>query len=259
MPGFLHFSDSTLAGNQTQVPGIFTEHLLPARAANEGIGIKRPSNYDGFFFLILFLAFVLFALVKIFSRRKLQQLFLAFIKPSAMNQLLREEYAFTDRSTILLLLLSWLILPLFVFQSITHFHPASPFSEGIKLYGLSLAVIVGMYSLKIISIRLLSLTTGLKAEGSEYIYTILLFNKVAGLIMFPLVLLVAFARQLNPIHLLYAGLFILSILLIYRILRLVQLGLSASGVSVLYLFLYLCTLEILPFIVIIKLFMIGFS
>jgi len=91
MPGFFHFSDSTLTGNQTQVPGIFTDHLLPARVANEGIGIKRPSNYDGFFFLILFLAFVLFALVKIFSHRKLQQLFLAFIKPSAMNQLLREN------------------------------------------------------------------------------------------------------------------------------------------------------------------------
>ncbi|HXC04378.1 MAG TPA: DUF4271 domain-containing protein [Bacteroidia bacterium] len=257
MPDFIHPTDSLLPGNTLPIPGLFTSHSLPVKHSGEAE--TRVKNYDSYFFLILFCAFVFFVLVKVFSRRKLQQLFLAFIKPSAMNQLLREEYAFTDRSTILLLALSWLIIPLFIFQAITHFHPLYLETSGMKLYGQGLLAFAGMYLVKIISIRLLSLTTGFKSEGSEYIYTILLFNKVAGLIMFPLVLLVAFARQLNPIHLLYMGIGILSILLAYRLLRLIQSGLTTGGVSVLYLFLYLCTLEILPFVVIIKLFMIRFS
>jgi hypothetical protein len=47
--------------------------------------------------------------------------------------------------------------------------------------------------------------------------------------------------------------------LAYRVLRLIQIGFSATGASIFYLFLYLCTLEILPFIVLIKLFMYHFS
>ncbi|MFI5150597.1 MAG: DUF4271 domain-containing protein [Bacteroidia bacterium] len=257
MPDLYHPIDTLQPGNLSPVPGLFTAHALPVKHA--GLAETRSKNNDGFLFLILFLAFIFFVFVKIYSRRKLQQLFLAFIKPSAMNQLLREEYAFTDRSTILLLALSWLILPLFIFQAITHFHPSYLLSDGIILYAQGLVCFGAMYLVKILSIRFLALTTGFKAEGSEYIYTILLFNKVAGLIMFPLVLLLAFARQLNPVHLLYIGISILSILLIYRLLRLIQVALSTSGVSVLYLFLYLCTLEILPFVVIIKLFMIHFS
>jgi hypothetical protein len=245
-----------------QVQSIFSGHELPIK--HQLTPKERAKGFDGFFTAVLFLGFLLFVLVRVYSPRKLNQMFIAFVNPAAMNQLLREEYAFTNRSSLLLLLIYLLVFPLFAFQTILYFlngnfpggtSPAHIFSGYVLIMGFVFAV----YLIKILVTRFLASAFGLQATGSEYIYTILLFNKVIGLLIYPLVMLIAFAHQLNSANILKAGIGVLTILLIYRTLRLIQIGLSASGVSFLYLFLYLCTLEILPFLVLIKLFMFSFS
>jgi hypothetical protein len=244
-----------------QTPSLFEGHTLVP--ATNFVRSERERGFDGFFSIILILSFILFVIVKVFSPRKFRQMLGAFIKPSAMNQLLREEYAFSNRSSILLLSLFLLVFPLFILQT-TSFFLQKTFTGGsnhiqtIPAYLLLLTFVLATYSLKISSIRFISSAVGLRASGAEYIYTILLFNKIAGLFIFPLVLLIAFARQLNAGYFLDLGLMILAILLIYRMLRLIQIGISSAGVSGLYLFLYLCTLEILPLVVLIKLFIFSF-
>jgi hypothetical protein len=248
--------------NSIQPPSFFSGHELPY---HPDLKVHvREKGYDGFFSLILLAAFIIFVLVRVYSPRKLNQMFGAFVKPAAMNQLLREEYAFSNRSSILLLILYLLIFPLFAFQVFNHFFDFSFFyslshTRGIFTYFILLNFVFAMYIVKIMTVQLLAMAFDLRSAGSEYVYTVLLFNKVAGLVMFPLVLLITFAHQFNPSFALYTGLTALAILLIYRMLRLIQIGLSNSGVSILYLFLYLCTLEILPFVVLIKLFMFSFS
>ncbi|HEV7229809.1 MAG TPA: DUF4271 domain-containing protein [Bacteroidia bacterium] len=259
MPGHNTSKDST---NLSSGPSFFSGHELPAKTLLDRK--SREKGYDGFFSIILVLAFILFVIVKVFSPRKLNQMFIAFIKPAAMKQLLREEYAFSNRSSILLILIFLIIFPLFAFQAGGHFIKSFSLfglshSQAVETYLLILVFVFATYMIKIAGIRFLSSSMGLRSEGSEYIYTILLFNKVAGLVVFPLVLLIAFARQLNSVYTLWVGLIFLSMLLVYRIFRLIQIGFSTAGASVFYLFLYLCTLEILPFIVLIKLFMYHFS
>jgi len=254
--------DSTNNSQGSPTTSLFAGHELPVKHATQSI--TRPGGYDILFFAVLFLAFSLFVIVKVYSPRKLKQMFNAFIKPAALSQLLREEYAFSNRSSVLLLILSLLVLPLFAYQAGGYLGANSVLyhfihTRGILAYLLLMGFVFSIYFIKILTIKFLGFTLAIKGADGEYIYTILLFNKVAGLIMFPLVLLVAFARQLNTAYSLYTGLGILIILLIYRSLRLIQIGLSSSGVSVLYLFLYLCTLEIMPFVVLIKLFMFRFS
>jgi hypothetical protein len=241
---------------------LFSSHELPVK--HHSIVLEKEKGSDALLAAIFLIAFTLFVGVKVYSPRKLNQVFLAFVKPVALNQLLREEHAFTNRTSILLLLLSSLILPLFAFQAAGYSSTSSflfqyTHSKGLGAYLLFILFVAGAYLLKVLVVRFMAFTLSAKVAGSEYVYTILLFNKVAGLILFPLVLLIAFARQINSHVPLYAGFAILTILLIYRTLRLIQIGLSTSGVSVLYLFLYLCTLEILPFVVLIKLFMFSFS
>ena len=252
-------SDS--AGSQL-IPSFFTGHELPAK--EQLAPRERTRGYDGFFASILFLSFIIFVIVRVYSPRKLNQMFIAFVNPAAMNQLLREEYAFTNRSSLLLLLIYLLIFPLFVFQTALYFlhgtFPAGPSHfQGFKGYFLIMAFVFTAYLVKILFVRLVAFVFGLKAAGSEYVYSILLFNKVIGLVMYPLVLLISFAHQLGSGYLLTAGLSLLVMLLVYRTLRLMQIGLSTANVSFLYLFLYLCTLEILPTIVLVKLFMSSFS
>jgi hypothetical protein len=255
-------TDSVSRPSRTEEQSFFSGHTLPA--VHKSLVREKMHGFDWIWSLVLLVAFILFVIVKVYSPRKLRQMFIAFVKPAAMNQLLREEYAFSDRSSILLLGLSLLIIPLFAYQASGHFPVDSflyQFSKvrGLQTYLFALLFFFGAYLVKITVIRFLAITFSMKGAGSEYIYMILLFNKVAGLIMFPLVMMISFARQLNPDFALYGGMVILVIMLIYRTLRLIQIGISTSGVSIIYLFLYLCTLEILPFVVLIKLFMFSFS
>lgn len=70
--------------------------------------------------------------------------------------------------------------------------------------------------------------------------------------LFPVVIALAFAVQLDAQWLVVTGLCLWGIMLIYRILRGVLIGISTGGVSIFNLFIYLCTLEILPFVLITK-------
>jgi len=70
------------------------------------------------------------------------------------------------------------------------------------------------------------------------------------------VMCLAFFRQVSPSVFIYAGYAIIGGFLAVRLIRGLAIGFNSSRVSKFYLFLYLCTLEILPFIVLVKLIMI---
>lgn len=167
----------------------------------------------------------------------------------------REESALSSRVSVFLIVNFLLMASLFIWQAsgvlFTNYPPAS----SILWIALTL---VGVYIAKVIAVRILGFIFAMREAAQEYIYNIVLFNKALGLILFPVSLCLAYARQLNPEWLVLAGSGAWGILLIYRFIRLSWIGLSERGVSVLYIILYLCTLEILPFVVIIKV-LIGFS
>jgi hypothetical protein len=113
--------------------------------------------------------------------------------------------------------------------------------------------IFGVYVVKIISTRMLGFVFEVKEAAREYAYNIVLFNKTVGLLLFPVTLLLAYARQIPSSWLIGLGLGLWGLVLLYRLLRLSFIGFSVRGVSIFYIILYLCTLEILPVLVIIKL------
>ncbi len=114
-------------------------------------------------------------------------------------------------------------------------------------------VLLAVYIVKIISTRVLGFIFEVKEAAREYAYNIVLFNKTIGLILFPVTLLLAYARQVPAEWLIWTGLVLWGLALLYRLVRLSFIGFSVRGVSIFYIILYLCTLEILPVLVIIKL------
>jgi len=79
--------------------------------------------------------------------------------------------------------------------------------------------------------------------AKEYIQNILIYNLVLGILLLPLLLLIIYTY--HELFLFIAGglaIFILGL----RFIRGIAIGLSDSKFSLIHLFLYLCTLEILP-------------
>ncbi len=233
-----------LQASGAEIHGIpFPENFNPSPlAASEG-------NWWGA--AILFFSFTLIVILRVFDYRKLALLFNGFFRASSVSVMYREEYSLTSRISLLLLVNYLLVFPLFIWQVMRHFGASS---EGLNSFAMISVIILCAYLVKIIATRMLGNIFEVKEASSEYVYNILLFNKTIGLVLFPVCLLLAYARQIPAEILIWAGIVSWCLILIYRLLRVILIGVSNSSVSFFYIILYLCTLEIIPFVVILKVF-----
>lgn len=198
---------------------------------------------------LMFVSFTMLVFLRVFDFRRLVLLFQGFVRASSVSQMYREESALTSRVSVFLLVNFLLMAALFTWQTLGIFYSNYPEPSAVAWFAIGILV---AYIIKIIGVRILGFIFEMREAAQEYIYNIVLFNKTIGLLLFPVTLCMAYARQLPPFWLVVAGLSFWGIVLLYRFVRLSWIGLSVRGVSFLYIFLYLCTLEILPFIVIIK-------
>ena len=88
----------------------------------------------------------------------------------------------------------------------------------------------------------------------EVIFISFLFEKVAGLLLFPFLVLSIYA-PFDSVKCLHMGLLLLFLFLLLKWVRILYLGFFKRSFSKTHLFIYLCTLEILPLVVIIKYFL----
>jgi hypothetical protein len=85
--------------------------------------------------------------------------------------------------------------------------------------------------------------------ASENIQNIIIFNLTGGMLLLPLLLLSHYSSKALFLNI---SIGIISILLIIKLYRSFLIGLADQKFSLFHLFLYLCTLEILPILVIAK-------
>jgi hypothetical protein len=88
------------------------------------------------------------------------------------------------------------------------------------------------------------------AESSRaYQLNTLIFNQITGIAIFPFALMAFYWENTT---FLIIGVVIVSLLFGYRLFRGILTGLANKNYNLLYLFLYLCTLEILPLLLLVK-------
>jgi len=125
------------------------------------------------------------------------------------------------------------------------FSPGS--TEGLRtllVFAQFLGIYIAYSLIKILIIWLISVTFKNIETAKEYIQNILIYNMVLGILLLPLLLLIIYTYHELFLYL-AAGMAI--IILGLRFIRGIAIGLSDSKFSLFHLFLYLCTLEILPF------------
>ena len=111
--------------------------------------------------------------------------------------------------------------------------------------------ILAVYTLKTIVCKFLGYVFLVQDEFDEYLHNVNLFNKNIGLILFPVVVLYPFINDSIKPVILYSGLFFAAGLFILRLHRGFQI-IMKKGISFFYLILYLCAIEILPILILLK-------
>lgn len=170
------------------------------------------------------------------------------------NRLSMEEHAISHPVSILLSVNFILITSLFILQ----FTSSGFFSEhridfSLVSFLLIAVTIFFVYLIKILFLKILGFIFYKREIAGKYVFTIFLINQILGILFIPLVTFIAYGMQLFANGFIYFGIAIFLLGFITRIWKGVV-SIFPTKEYWFYLFLYLCTLEILPLLAGIKLF-----
>lgn len=241
-PGEATVSDNKLFSNHT----LQVRHKYPQPSNKE--------NTDWVFFTLL-LAFAAFVWVKVFYRKIFQQIVEAFFNNRITNQIVRDENILVQRASVLLTIIFNLVSALLLYYiSIRYDWNPDYVGAGFSRFLIFCLAISFIYSIKFLLLKVTGYIFMIDHAVAVYIFNIFLINNLLGIVLLPAMSLVAFAPPAYQQYALYASFIFLGSAFLYRIMRGILLGLSESKLSIFYLFLYLCTLEIAPVLIIVKIF-----
>ena len=199
--------------------------------------INTPYNQD-IFFILMVASFFLIALIKGVYWKHAKLFFLGVFTQRYANQYLREGNAFTERVDLLTFLLMNINFTLIIakLQSATHLQ------EIVFLF-----ITIGLFFLvKVLLIKIFGALFKLKDLAKIAVFFSLLFDKTFSFILSPLIVLIYFSSFDIYYFILIIALCLLILLLILKIFWHWKIGKNSFGFSQAYIFLYLCTFEVFP-------------
>ncbi|MCC6690204.1 MAG: DUF4271 domain-containing protein [Bacteroidia bacterium] len=207
---------------------------------------------------------ILFSLLIVVWARNSHSNRFARIRKSLFNirefyQMVREEYAIVNSLSITMMTLFILTLSVFIYQ-VNSYYNIYPTSSNPFLFFVKIVAFIFLFFIcKLVVINILGYIFYNKQDHvSEFIYNISLMNTFCGLALIPIITIMACVSPTSLPTVAIGGFTILVSIYLYRILRTFAISTSGGGVSKLYFFVYLCSLEFLPLVVIFKVIMSRF-
>jgi hypothetical protein len=206
---------------------------------------------DWILFPILALLLMM-AIIRITFSRYLVSLFQAVAHLFHSEKVYEEKSVLGQSANFFLDCLFFLATPILAVFTITHVSPSLTIEIG--SIWLALYIFLGLLGLRLFrffSIKMLAFISD-KWENLNLLYfNLLLYPRILGLVIVPLVFLLAFTESNSHIIVLFFTLSIVAITLVMRSFRSLQVFVK-KGFSIFYFLLYLCALEIVPLLILFK-------
>jgi hypothetical protein len=213
----------------------------------------QPNNLysDWILFIILTSAF-LFSLVRSTSRSLIQNIFKSITYLGFRTDISWDIGGLFHWQSTLINLASFLNIGLFIYFIQRYYNLIQiPLPQIVIWFSLFLLVIAVITSRHFVCLITGSISGEIVAFR-EYLYGIYQTYRLLGLILFVFIILISYTSFLSPEIYFLAGFIILSILYLFRIIRLLIIFINRH-IPIFYFILYLCALEILPAFILIKL------
>lgn len=233
---------------------VFYGHSLIKKHDSPIFNSSNPTYWPG---VILFSIFSVFVLIRISEPKKIIKIFTSVFSLQEAKQLFREEFKLTKRVSVLLGVSFILIMALLVQFVNQYFGLILDEYTQLKQFVFFTVVISLMYLIKFISNYLLAFITSNEELGKEYLFNVYVFSQTIGIVLFPIVICLQFTKYPEE-WFLYPAMIICGGFYALRMFRGFVLSASEQNVGILYIFLYLCALEILPLLILIKFLLVNF-
>ena len=208
------------------------------------------SNRFLFWTLVVMFSFLTFAIA--FKRGVVSKAWRGFLNDNALTFAQREASGLVGSTPYYLLYVSFLLnAGMFIFLVIQYFGRGS--YNNVRFLALCLLGAAFIFLFKHFMLRMTGWLFPVQNEVRRYNFLIIIFNCVLGLFLVPFNLMLAFANGDYKGLLVFWTLGLVAIFYVYRALRSSGIGLKILANNQFHFLLYLCTVEVAPVLLLIKL------
>lgn len=201
--------------------------------------------------IILLGCFVLVGLAKSFNSSRVKLIIKSIFTSSGVQEAIRSEKMFFNQANLLLHIVAFFSLSLFLYDFLLY---KDIFYRDTSFFFMKVvAVVVVLYTIKQISGLLINNVFDFEHLRAAYVYLTSIHTILIGVILLPLMTLnyYSYLQEVENYKMLMA--ILVLFVFIINLLRLYFVG-RQKNISIFHIILYLCTLEILPLIVVIRYF-----
>lgn len=229
--------------------------FLPVTTLNYGTAIPRQVSYNVPVFILLMLACVLTLFVYLLYYKKALQLVQGVFSYSSSRQLQREGYSFFKFFSLALTAV-YIICAAIFFSYLNESAGWVQLRDQRMVLPLSVGFLAALLLLKRVLVEIGALLLKNRKALSDYFFQYSFSIKTQGLLLLPICLLLYYSSA-PASYLIALGIGLPALVFLMRMIRVIAWGSSEHGVSVFHIVLYLCTVEIIPLAVLIKVFAAG--
>jgi hypothetical protein len=240
---------SILTGSIQKEQSLFNSHLPKG-------SLSRPKSFNAFqpdwILGILLAGFIFLAWVQVFYRNRFRQILMAPFSKRFLSQLIRDGDLVSERISIALGFIYLITTSLLFYQAgdLLLDKKIWAFFLGFKGFVIIGGLLLGFWIAKVSLIKFLAMIFRTRQTTDEYLLNIFIFSALTGIFLLPFLVVVIY---LKSVFFLWICLSLSVLFLIVRFVRGFLIGTSNTKFSYLFLFVYLCGLEILPLIILTKL------
>jgi len=211
--------------------------------------VQSRWEFPDWIFYVLILSLVILGFIQVFYPKRFRLILRAVFTRNTANQLIREGDIFRERIGFGLFIISLLNISIFVFILLWYFTKIPMHISAVRLFLSISSLVFFIWGVKFLLTNILGDIFQTRSNAKTIQLSNFLIHIFSGLFILLLLFPILY---INPEIFIYIALCGLLILFIIKIIRGFIIGSSGSAFSLLHLFLYLCTLEILPYILLIK-------
>ncbi len=251
----LHSIDSIFSTNKVDtMPVKESISFFSEYSAGSYIRPEEVSHHSNdWMFVVIFLGVIIFIFVHVFNRKRLNSVIKAFFAKRLVTHLAREGNILTDGMSVALFLIFISSYSLLIYLIVGEFYN----TESIRYWGFLFyaQIFIGLLLFLFLKFLLIKISEVIFKTGelsSAYIINYFVFIFFEGLTLLPLLTLVIYLPEEYNTNILIGSAFLILSIYIFRLFRGLIIGLSSKKFQLFQLFLYFCTHEIIPVLLIVK-------
>jgi len=179
--------------------------------------VRARPDTDWIFYLFA-CCLIYLALIRIAFPKYFQDLFRVFFNSSLRQKQIREQLIQEPLPSLLLNIFYFFSGGGFLYFLARHYGFTKPYNQWLA-FGFCILLLVAVYLVKFLLLRFMGWVFGKQSEAETYTFIVFMINKMAGLVLLPVSIIIAFSNYRDAQTVIGIGLFLLVILLIYRLVR----------------------------------------